>query len=73
LERLAMALLEFETIDGYEVEMLVNGAAVKEIEKIRSNKKDGGVGIVIEPEVTGDKKPSSGSGDPVGGRGPVTV
>lgn len=40
LERLTQALLEFETIDGSEVEMLVKGAAVSEIEKVRSNKKE---------------------------------
>lgn len=42
LERLTQALLEFETIDGNEVDMLVKGAAVSEIQKVRSNKKDGG-------------------------------
>jgi cell division protease FtsH len=40
LERLTQALLEFETIDGAEVEMLVNGAAVSEIHKVRNNKKE---------------------------------
>lgn len=42
LERLTQALLEFETIDGNEVDMLVKGTAVSEIQKVRSNKKDGG-------------------------------
>lgn len=41
LERLTQALLEFETIDGAEVEMLVNGAQVSEIGKVRSNKSSG--------------------------------
>ena len=40
LERITQALLEFETIDGAEVEMLVNGAAVSEIQKLRNNKKE---------------------------------
>lgn len=40
LERITQALLEFETIDGAEVEMLVNGAAVSEILKVRNNKKE---------------------------------
>jgi cell division protease FtsH len=40
LERLTQALLEFETIDGAEVDMLVNGAAVSEIQKLRNNKKE---------------------------------
>ena len=42
LEKITQALLEFETIDGSEVDMLVNGAAVSEIHKVRANKKDGG-------------------------------
>lgn len=70
LDRLAQALLEFETIDGHEVDMLVNGAAVKEIEKLRNNKKDGGLSAEVTTE---EAKVPSGSGEPVGGRGPVTV
>ncbi|XGC82416.1 ATP-dependent zinc metalloprotease FtsH [Bdellovibrio bacteriovorus] len=66
LERLALALLEYETIDGHEVDMLVNGAAISEIEKYRTNKKDGGMGVI-----TAAKKDSSG--DPVGNTGPVTI
>lgn len=70
LDRLAAALLEFETIDSHEVDMLVNGAAMKEIEKIRNNRKDGG--LAAEVEATGvDTKKSSG--DPVGNTGPVTA
>ncbi|MFN3455383.1 MAG: cell division protein FtsH, partial [Pseudobdellovibrio sp.] len=42
LEKITQALLEFETIDGHEVDVLVKGAAVSEIHKIRANKKDGG-------------------------------
>lgn len=52
LEKITQALLEFETIDGHEVEMLVKGAAVSEISKVRANKKDGG------------SHPLSGSGTP---------
>jgi hypothetical protein len=40
--RLTAALLEFETIDSNEVEMLVNGAQLSEITKTRSNKSSGG-------------------------------
>ncbi len=68
LDRIAAALLEYETIDAAEVEMLVNGAAVKEIEKVRKNKKDGGG--LGGPVVDGEKKPS---GDPIGNTGPVTA
>ncbi len=42
LEKITQALLEFETIDGSEVSMLVKGAAVSEIHKVRANKKGGG-------------------------------
>ncbi len=38
LERLTEALLEFETIDGAEVELLVTGTSVTELRKIRTNK-----------------------------------
>lgn len=68
LERLALALLEFETIDSHEVEMLCNGAALKEIEKYRSNKKEGNFSSML---AAGGKKDEGN--DPVGNSGPVTV
>lgn len=37
LERLALALLEYETIDGSEVDLLVAGTAVSELKKRRLN------------------------------------
>lgn len=67
LERLTEALLEFETIDAAEVEMLVNGTAVSEIVKVRNNKKNDGSGLQTtstEPEseknslVPGGRKPA---------------
>lgn len=68
LERLAQALLEHETIDGTEVDMLVNGAAISELEKYRNNRDDGsGKAMPANPA---EKKTS---GDPVGNTGPVTV
>jgi cell division protease FtsH len=70
LERLAQALLEYETIDGIEVDMLVNGAAVSEIRKLRSNRTGGGGSVVTAPE--GKKDPAGGK-DPVGNPGPVTA
>ncbi len=42
LDRLAEALLEFETLDGVEVDMLVNGAQISEVRKIRANRSSGG-------------------------------
>ena len=70
LERLTQALLEYETIDSSEVDLLVNNeAAVSEIRKIRSNKSSGGglVGTVdANAPVAGDK-------GPVGNTGPVTI
>ncbi|MFN8945370.1 MAG: ATP-dependent zinc metalloprotease FtsH [Pseudobdellovibrionaceae bacterium] len=71
LERLALALLEYETIDGSEVEMLVNGAHVAEIEKVRSNKKGGGLGGSIAAGAAGSATKTST--DPVGNTGPVTT
>nr|BFD62930.1 ATP-dependent zinc metalloprotease FtsH [Bdellovibrio sp. HM001] len=67
LERLTQALLEYETIDGHEVDMLVNGAAVAEIEKYRNTKKDTNAAIMSAAEKKGS------SGDPVGNTGPVTI
>ncbi|MBY0451737.1 MAG: cell division protein FtsH, partial [Bdellovibrionaceae bacterium] len=66
LERLTEALLEFETIDAAEVEMLVKGAAVSEIQKVRSNKKEvsqAAMNAAASPdadsEVAGNRKPAS--------------
>ncbi|HRO67105.1 MAG TPA: ATP-dependent zinc metalloprotease FtsH, partial [Pseudobdellovibrionaceae bacterium] len=70
LERLSQALLEYETIDGVEVDMLVNGAAVSEIEKYRSNKNDGTGLPSTTPAIAPEKKTSD---DPVGNTGPVTI
>jgi cell division protease FtsH len=65
LERLTQALLEFETIDAAEVEMLIQGAAVSEIQKVRNNKKESTQAVseaTISPDspesVTG-RKPAS--------------
>jgi cell division protease FtsH len=60
--------LEYETIDGVEVEMMVNGAAVAEIEKYRSNRKE--ANLVAASQM---KKNDSGGSDPVGNTGPVTI
>lgn len=69
LDKLALALLEYETIDGAEVDMLVKGAEVKEIEKVRSNKKENAMNNAnFDP-----KKSSQGGSDPVGNPGPVSV
>ncbi len=68
LERLTQALLEYETIDGNEVEMLVNGAAVSEIQKVRQNRKndDGGFGQTVS--VDAETKDAS-----IAGRKPAPV
>lgn len=74
LESLAKALLEYETIDAPEVEMLVEGASLEEVSKMRMNRKDGGdtkfgggttVSAVVKAEDEGN--------DPVGNKGPVTI
>lgn len=66
LERLAQALLEYETIDGNEVEMLVNGAAVSEIRKTRSSKGGG-----MPTSEAKEKKTTDGK-DPLGNPAPAT-
>lgn len=71
LEALAQALLEYETIDAQEVEMLVNGAAVSEIRKLRANRTGGG-GLPTKTGEAGEKAASGGK-DPVGNTGPVTA
>jgi cell division protease FtsH len=74
LERLAQALLEFETIDSNEVELLVTGTAVSEIRKIRSNNKASGDGgsLVSASDIVASKKPAGGS-DPLGQAGSATT
>lgn len=67
LERLAQGLIELETLEAQEIDMLVNGAAVSEVKKVRQNKAHGG-GLSIAVDAK-DRK--SGS-DPVGEPGPVT-
>lgn len=81
LESLAQALLEFETIDSHEVELLVNGGKVEEIHKVReAHRKNSGIEDKVEFSAEGveksqQKSSNNGGGtpsDPVG-RGPVTV
>lgn len=70
LERLTQALLEFETIDGNEVEMLVNGAELSEVAKIRANKiSSGSSGASVSATATG----TTDTAAPVGSKpAPVT-
>lgn len=70
LERVTQALLEFETIDSNEVEMLVNGAAVSEIHKVRQNKKNDGTGGNSETVATAESEKNDAT---VTGRKPATV
>ncbi len=74
LERLAQALLEFETIDSNEVELLVSGTAVSEIRKIRANnpRNDGGT-LVPASDIVAAKKPAGNGSDPIGQAGPATT
>lgn len=73
LERLTQALLMYETIDGNEVQLLVNGMEPSEIEKMRSRKKDGG-GLTIPVSASTNMTPEKATGgDPVGNTGPVTA
>ena len=62
LERLTQALVEFETIDSNEVEMLVNGAEVSEVAKIRANKvSSGGGGLAAKATDSGEAATPVGS------------
>lgn len=75
LERITEALLEFETIDGHEVDLLVNGSPVSEIRKIRNNSTGSGGGININSgsavnTSVAETKSETGS-DPVGTPGSV--
>lgn len=78
LEKLTAALLEFETIDANEVEIIVKGAALEEIHKIRQNKIDSnnsasGDKVDLSSEARNLAKGNLGGSDPVGNAGPVTV
>jgi cell division protease FtsH len=74
LERLAQALLEFESIDSTEVELLVNGTAISEIRKIRSNKGDGsGLTVPVQDATAAKNKIPTGGSDPVGQPGSATT
>lgn len=81
LESLAQALLEFETIDSHEVELLVNGGKLDEIHKVREAHRkhlasaEDKVVFSAEALDKSQQKPGGGGSpsDPVGGRGPVTV
>lgn len=77
LEKIAQALLTYETIDGAEVDLLLKGAAVSEIEKVRTNKKDGGTPAPGTGLASGGTSETAAkvtpSGDPVGNSGPVTA
>jgi len=66
LERLTQALLEFETIDASEVEMLIQGAAVSEIQKVRNNRKE-------ITQTLADSAQTTGTPDSVSGRKPASA
>ncbi|MEK6626990.1 MAG: cell division protein FtsH, partial [Bdellovibrionota bacterium] len=55
LEKITLALLEYETIDGHEVEILIKGAAVSEIQKLRINRKSGGMDSITSNEKLSDQ------------------
>jgi cell division protease FtsH len=79
LENLTAALLEFETIDAHEVEIIFKGAALEEIHKIRQNKIDSNNSnnsadkVELSSEARNLAKGNIGGSDPVGSAGPVTV
>lgn len=70
LERLTEALMMYETIDGQEVQMLIEGMDPKELEKVRANKKEGGGGVA---QAASSTKSASESAEPVGTTGNITT
>lgn len=54
LENITLALLEYETIDGHEVDILTKGAAVSEIQKVRINRKSGGIDSISSNDKSTD-------------------
>lgn len=86
LHTMAETLLEYETIDGDEVQMIVNGSSLEEVKKHRGEKQER---IVKERQAAAEqaekerrakleeeelKKKASGDGrDPMGQPGPVTA
>lgn len=81
LHKMASALLEYETIDAEEVEMLVNGASLEELIKRRDERREAtekeralAAEEVEQQEKLKKKQVGSKDGsDPVGRTGPVTA
>lgn len=73
LDRLAHALLEYETIDSFEVELILNGGEVKEIKKIRSNNNSSGGAKPIDSLGQVATKAGAGGSDPVGTPGAAPI
>jgi cell division protease FtsH len=79
LHNMAGALLEYETIDADEVNLMVQGGSLDDMKKLRENKKEQlerDRSVVREAQEKHDKevarKKASGS-DPMGQTGPVTA
>ncbi|MBX3021319.1 MAG: ATP-dependent zinc metalloprotease FtsH [Bdellovibrionales bacterium] len=85
LHNMAGALLEFETIDADEVNLLVQGGSLEELKKLRDTKKEqverdrkqvAEAQEKLDRAAAAAKKAQQGSGggsDPVGQSGPVTA
>ncbi len=79
LDRLTAALLEHETIDGHEVDLVCSGSSVEDIRRDRQVKerelaKEQALGKKEQKEKEEEAaKKASGGSDPVGNPGPVTA
>jgi cell division protease FtsH len=76
LEGISRALLEHETIDGEEVDMLIGGASLEDVTRRRSENKtklEQEQKEAAKAEEEEKKKTPSGSRDPMGNPGPVTA
>ena len=77
LHTMARALLEYETIDGEEVDKICNGATLEELRNLRESNierlaKEAGE-VDRTTESTSSEDEGEGEGGPVGNPGPVTV
>lgn len=79
LDRLTEALLEHETIDGHEVDVICSGGNIEDIRRERQTKerelaKEQALGKKEQKEKEDEAaKKASGGSDPVGNPGPVTA
>ena len=78
LHNMAGALLEYETIDADEVNLLVQGGSIEEMKKLRDSKReqverDRKVTAEVDLKAEKEIRRKAGGSDPMGQPGPVTA